>query len=82
MSLKINSSSEMTSSADTASNGAYDHVLRPRPRKPVHSQLSQISSELGNGHLEVPQSGYTTGMTRCVMMAPILTSPDYSLYSR
>jgi len=32
----------------------YDHLVRPRPRKPAHSQLSNVSSD---GHLEPPESG-------------------------
>ncbi|KAK4206616.1 hypothetical protein QBC37DRAFT_434676 [Rhypophila decipiens] len=45
-----------------------NHVFRPRPRKPVHSQLSHLSqtsnaSEI-NGLLETPaENGHTTGMT-------------------
>ncbi|KLU91453.1 sterol O-acyltransferase 2 [Magnaporthiopsis poae ATCC 64411] len=38
-----------------------DHVLRPRPRKPVHSQLSQLSTTSSNGtHLETPQDDGST----------------------
>ncbi|KAM7201879.1 hypothetical protein V8F33_003155 [Rhypophila sp. PSN 637] len=45
-----------------------NHVFRPRPRKPVHSQLSHLSqtsnaSEI-NGLLETPaENGHNTGMT-------------------
>ncbi|EON96156.1 putative sterol o-acyltransferase protein [Phaeoacremonium minimum UCRPA7] len=55
----------MATAVEPASNGAYDHVLRPRPRKPVHSQLSHVSnlSDESNGHLDVPENGATTGMT-------------------
>lgn len=54
-----------TSSEPHDGNG-NDHVLRPRPRKPLHSQLSYISnaSDLDNGHLEAPETGQGTGMTR------------------
>lgn len=46
-------------------NGVHDHesdhVLRPRPRKPVHSQLSQLSSASSNGaYLETPQDDGAT----------------------
>ncbi|KAK3940835.1 hypothetical protein QBC46DRAFT_384355 [Diplogelasinospora grovesii] len=57
-----------TSSADATGhldNGA-DHVVRPRPRKPVHSQLSHISnvSDLdtnGGSYLDAPSTGMTSG---------------------
>ncbi|KAH8888799.1 MBOAT-domain-containing protein [Thozetella sp. PMI_491] len=54
-----------STSADPFVDSANDGVIRPRPRKPVHSQLSQISniSEFSNGSLEVPENGHATGMT-------------------
>jgi sterol O-acyltransferase len=44
----------------------HDHVLRPRPRKPVHSQLSTITnlSEVNNGLLQTHENGHASGMTR------------------
>ncbi|KAF7560792.1 hypothetical protein G7046_g3333 [Stylonectria norvegica] len=47
----------MSSSADVMANGHdhHDHVLRPRPRKPQHSQVEQVfrmsSSSDADGHL-------------------------------
>ncbi|KAL1876824.1 hypothetical protein VTK73DRAFT_9201 [Phialemonium thermophilum] len=54
----------MSTSTDLV-DGTNDHVLRPRPRKPVHSQLSQISnvSDTGNGYLQAHENGGSTGMT-------------------
>lgn len=45
-----------------------DGILRPRPRKPVHSQLSQLAALSGgsNGHLDGPENGFATGQTRFV----------------
>ncbi|KAK3308268.1 MBOAT, membrane-bound O-acyltransferase family-domain-containing protein [Chaetomium strumarium] len=41
-----------------------DGVVRPRPRKPIHSQLSQTFSVSDtNGGLETPSNGHATGMT-------------------
>lgn len=42
-------------------NDFHENVLRPRPRKPVHSQLSHISnaSTTTTGYLEAPESGMT-----------------------
>lgn len=61
----------MSSSADVAANGHannnHDHILRPRPRKPQHSQVSQLSraSSDGDGHHLTPTEGATaSGMTR------------------
>lgn len=51
--------------ADVLANGRdNDHVLRPRARKPVHSQLSNLSrSSVDESHLTVtePDSGMTSG---------------------
>lgn len=48
---------------------ANDGILRPRPRKPVHSQLSQLTtlSSLSNGHTDHSENGHLTGQTRCVV---------------
>ncbi|KAH6975395.1 MBOAT, membrane-bound O-acyltransferase family-domain-containing protein [Ilyonectria sp. MPI-CAGE-AT-0026] len=63
----------MSPSADVTATGhanEYDHVLRPRPRKPQHSQVSQFrisSASDGDGHLTLTQpdglSATTSGMT-------------------
>ncbi|KAK4181495.1 MBOAT, membrane-bound O-acyltransferase family-domain-containing protein [Triangularia setosa] len=51
-----------TTSADV-SDGA-DRILRPRPRKPVHSQLSHISNlSEPNGALDPHTNGHATGTT-------------------
>ncbi len=49
----------MSSSAELLPNGVHDGVLRPRPRKLVHSQLSQLSNASANGYLDAPESGMT-----------------------
>ncbi len=53
--------------ADVLANGRdNDHVLRPRARKPVHSQLSNLSrSSVDESHLTVtePDSGMTRRVT-------------------
>jgi sterol O-acyltransferase len=52
-----------------AHQGDHDHVLRPRPRKPLHSQVSQVSqasSADGDSHgniLAVPDAGIASGTT-------------------
>lgn len=64
----------MASSATGMANGHdhNDHVLRPRPRKPQHSQVSQVfrmsSASDGDGHLSATLGDGSTasGMTRCV----------------
>lgn len=60
----------MSSSADVANghaHDAHDHVLRPRPRKPQHSQvkaLSRMSSgEMDEGKLTPGENGPPSGMT-------------------
>ncbi|KAH7362733.1 sterol O-acyltransferase [Plectosphaerella cucumerina] len=60
-----------TSSSDVHLNGnghgnghTHDHILRPRPRKPVHSQLSTVSnaSSLSDANSHAPpESGLTSG---------------------
>ncbi|PSR87097.1 MBOAT, membrane-bound O-acyltransferase family-domain-containing protein [Coniella lustricola] len=54
----------MASSAELHDNS--DGILRPRPRKPVHSQLSQLANVSGtsNGdYLDSPDAGIRTGQT-------------------
>ncbi|GAB1314840.1 Sterol O-acyltransferase 2 (Sterol-ester synthase 2) [Madurella fahalii] len=54
----------MASTSADVSDGNGDRILRPRPRKPVHSQLSQISNASEtNGALELSNNGCATGMT-------------------
>lgn len=55
----------LSTSSDPFVDGVNDHVVRPRPRKPFHSQLSQISntSDFNNGYLEPSENGHATGMT-------------------
>lgn len=56
----------MASSAEL--HDPNDGILRPRPRKPVHSQLSQLAAISGgsNGHIDTIENGFATGETRCV----------------
>lgn len=49
----------------------HEHVLRPRPRKPQHSQLRQLTrmasdeSDDRTTHLATPlENGHTSGATR------------------
>ncbi|GAW17240.1 hypothetical protein ANO14919_066940 [Xylariales sp. No.14919] len=59
----------MASSTNIETNGAaHDHILRPRPRKPQHSQVSELarqqSSSSVDGLLDAPHelaSGMTSG---------------------
>lgn len=62
----------MTSSAELHDLNGHGAIQQPRPRKPVHSQLSHLSSVSGgsNGHLDIQDNGTTTGQTRCVLAAP------------
>ncbi|KAL2131143.1 hypothetical protein VTI74DRAFT_5473 [Chaetomium olivicolor] len=54
----------MASTSADVSNGDADHLLRPRPRKPVPSQLSQISNASEpNGAPETPSNGHGTEST-------------------
>ncbi|KAJ9133207.1 O-acyltransferase [Coniochaeta hoffmannii] len=53
---------KLSTSSEPQTGTGHDHVLRPRPRKPLHSQLSHVS-DVDNGHLEPPESGHGTGMT-------------------
>ncbi|KAI1399443.1 MBOAT-domain-containing protein [Hypoxylon fuscum] len=47
--------------------GGHDHILRPRPRKPQHTQVTGLvrehSSGSINGHLEAPSDGLASGAT-------------------
>jgi sterol O-acyltransferase len=61
----------MASTSADVSDTFADHIVRPRPRKPLHSQLSHISNVSDfntNGNasasLELPENGEATGMTR------------------
>lgn len=58
----------MATSAELHDPNDNDGILRPRPRKPVHSQLSQLAAMSGgsNGslHLDTPDNGLGTGQTR------------------
>ncbi|KAK4240158.1 hypothetical protein C8A03DRAFT_42283 [Achaetomium macrosporum] len=48
----------------STSADVLDGVVRPRPRKPIHSQLSQMSSASEtNGGLDTPSNGHATDMT-------------------
>ncbi|KAK6859181.1 sterol O-acyltransferase [Apiospora arundinis] len=56
--------------ASAALNGDHDHVLRPRPRKPVNPQLaeltrqaSNVSVSSSNGYLTMPENGTVSGLT-------------------
>lgn len=62
-------------SADVMANGydSHEHVLRPRPRKPLHSQVEQISrmssasdvADSGANNLLIPDNvSITSGLTR------------------
>ncbi|KAJ0108062.1 hypothetical protein J7T55_007181 [Diaporthe amygdali] len=54
----------MASSAEI--HDPNDGILRPRPRKPVHSQLSQLTSSTSastSGYLDHADTGTTTGQT-------------------
>jgi sterol O-acyltransferase len=54
----------MASSSADVLDAAGDYLVRPRPRKPLHSQLSQISNASEtNGTLEPPSNGHGTGST-------------------
>ncbi|KAK3297210.1 MBOAT, membrane-bound O-acyltransferase family-domain-containing protein [Chaetomium fimeti] len=54
----------MASTSADVLDAAGDYLVRPRPRKPLHSQLSQISNASEtNGTLEPPSNGHATGST-------------------
>ncbi|KAK4114859.1 MBOAT-domain-containing protein [Canariomyces notabilis] len=54
----------MASTSINHLEGHSDRILRPRPRKPIHSQLSQISNiSEPNSALETPSNGHATGTT-------------------
>ncbi|RBQ66547.1 hypothetical protein VDGD_21662 [Verticillium dahliae] len=73
-----------STATDTHTNGhtntpVHEHVLRPRPRKAVHSQLSTVSnvSETSStGDASSYRSALAeSGMTRCVSSAVTLALP-------
>ncbi|KAI2465102.1 MBOAT-domain-containing protein [Annulohypoxylon bovei var. microspora] len=55
------------SSTNIDINGGHDHILRPRPRKPQHTQVAELtrqhSSSSVNGHLEPPLEEPASGLT-------------------
>ncbi|KAJ4302071.1 Sterol O-acyltransferase 2 (Sterol-ester synthase 2) [Collariella sp. IMI 366227] len=54
----------MASTSTDVANTAADQLLRPRPRKPLHSQISHISNiSEPNGALETPSDGLGTDTT-------------------
>ncbi|KAI3530479.1 MBOAT family protein [Colletotrichum filicis] len=57
----------MASTAASPNGGAHDHVLRPRPRKPQHSQLTRTQSNTSvgemNGLTPLSETGQTSGTT-------------------
>ncbi|KAK4044890.1 hypothetical protein C8A01DRAFT_42495 [Parachaetomium inaequale] len=54
----------MASTSADILDAAADHLVRPRPRKPLHSHLSQISNvSESNGTLDPPSNGPVTGST-------------------
>ncbi|KAL2259119.1 hypothetical protein VTK26DRAFT_7328 [Humicola hyalothermophila] len=54
----------MSSTSARVSDTAADFLVRPRPRKPIHSQPSQTSNVSGsNGSLETASNGHTSAMT-------------------
>ncbi|KAF3065170.1 putative sterol O-acyltransferase 2 [Daldinia childiae] len=65
----------MSSTNVETNGGGHDHILRPRPRKPQHTQVSELVKEHssvstngngngnGNGHLEAPVEETGSGMT-------------------
>ncbi|CAM1502782.1 Fc.00g075580.m01.CDS01 [Cosmosporella sp. VM-42] len=67
----------MTSSADVMANGHdhHDHVLRPRPRKPQHSQVSQVlrmsSASDADGHLTIDDTSMTVSGTTSGRSTPV-----------
>ncbi|KAI1099821.1 MBOAT-domain-containing protein [Jackrogersella minutella] len=57
----------MSSTNIDIDGGGHDHILRPRPRKPQHSQVAELAREHSsnsiNGHLEVHSEEPTSGLT-------------------
>ncbi|KAH6641387.1 MBOAT, membrane-bound O-acyltransferase family-domain-containing protein [Chaetomium tenue] len=54
----------MASTSADVLDATGEYLVRPRPRKPLHSQLSQISNvSETNGTLEPPSNGHGTGST-------------------
>ncbi len=49
----------MASSVELHANDGQDGLLRPRPRKLVHSQLSHLSNASSTDYLNAPESGTT-----------------------
>lgn len=70
-----------TGSETAAVNGHHDndhdHILRPRPRKPKHSQVSELvrahSSSAVNGLLNPSGDGIASGLTRYVPASSAVT---------
>lgn len=58
----------MASTNVELNGGAHDHVLRPRPRKPQHSQVSELARQSSNtsinGMLETPHAELASTVTR------------------
>ncbi|KAK6076627.1 MBOAT family protein [Seiridium cupressi] len=56
-----------TGSEAAAANGHDDHILRPRPRKPQHAQVSELAREFStahaNGFLATPSEDISSGVT-------------------
>ena len=62
-------------------NGDHDHVLRPRPRKPVNPQLAELTRQASNvsvtssnGYLTMPENGTVSGLTRYATPATTATT--------
>ncbi|KAH9909931.1 MBOAT-domain-containing protein [Xylariomycetidae sp. FL2044] len=57
----------MSSTNIETNGGAHDHILRPRPRKPQHSQVAELVREHSgtsvSGLLESPADGTASGLT-------------------
>ncbi|KAI1090762.1 MBOAT-domain-containing protein [Rostrohypoxylon terebratum] len=59
----------MSSTNIDVDDGQHDHILRPRPRKPQHAQIAELTREHsstsinGNGHLELPLEEPASGLT-------------------
>ncbi|KAI1204628.1 MBOAT-domain-containing protein [Annulohypoxylon truncatum] len=59
----------MSSTNIDVDDGQHDHILRPRPRKPQHAQVAELTREHssnsvnGNAHLEPPSEEPVSGLT-------------------